>query len=165
MKTIENEIREAIDRSISHTECVSITLEATICEVMAAIESVTADTEVDYVKNGDIHDVWGWTEATPSNKQDWRLSVTIETNPEDIYLVDVVWGANDPNDAWFDEDENLLSEEAAVERLKNQVSADEEGYVFAVYVYGNEIESGWIVENGKLVRIVNWDLVEYRVNR
>ena len=91
--------------------------------------------------------------------------VEIETNPEDIYLVDVVWGANDPNDAWFDEDENLLSEEAAVERLKNQVSDDEEGYVFVVYVYGNEIESGWIVENGKLVRIVNWDLVEYRVNR
>ena len=84
MKTIENEIREAIDRSISHTECVSITVEATICEVIAAIESVTVDTEVDYVKNGDIYDVWGWTEATASNEQDWRLNVTIVVNLESL---------------------------------------------------------------------------------
>ena len=95
----------------------------------------------------------------------FEARVGIETSTEEIYLVDVVWGAREPNDAWFDEDENLLSEEAAVEKLKNQISDDEEGYVFVVYVYGNEIESGWIVENGKLVRIVNWDLIEYRVNQ
>ena len=77
MKTIENEIREAIDRSVSHTECVSITVEDTICRVMAAIEAVTVETEVDYVKNGDIYDVWGWTEATAAGEQDWRLNVTI----------------------------------------------------------------------------------------
>ena len=76
MNTIENQFRMAIDRSISHTECVSITVEATINEVMTAIDVVT-DAEVDYVKNGDIYDIWGWTQTTASDEQDWRLNVTI----------------------------------------------------------------------------------------
>ena len=87
MYSIENEIRKAIDRSISHAECVSITVEATINEVMSAIEVVT-DAEVDYVKNGDIYDIWGWTQTTASDEQDWRLNVTLESSLEDgIYIL------------------------------------------------------------------------------
>ena len=86
MNTIENEIRKAIDRSVSHAECVSITVETTINEVMSAIEVVT-DAEVDYVKNDGSYDVWGWTDSTADQEHDWRLSVICGKLTDGIYIL------------------------------------------------------------------------------
>lgn len=82
--TIESQVKDAIARSISHSESVSLEIEATdISEVMTAIDCVTENTDTDYATENDgSYDVWGWTEETAENDQDWRLNVTIVAKGE-----------------------------------------------------------------------------------
>jgi hypothetical protein len=77
---IEKQIKDAIARSISHNEIVHITIDGDSGDALSAIESVRdVDTETDYTmadyEGIDTMDVWGWTEQTPENEQDWRLAI------------------------------------------------------------------------------------------
>lgn len=76
---MNEQIKEAIERSISHNETVKIEVETSdISDVMVAIECVTENTDTDRAtENNGTYDVWGWTEETAEGEQDWRLNVTL----------------------------------------------------------------------------------------
>ncbi len=63
-------ITAAISTSIREDR--TITLESvTLDEVLAA----AIDYETDYVEADGRIDIWGWTDATPADTQDWRLDI------------------------------------------------------------------------------------------
>ena len=79
--TIASQIEAAISRSISHNESVSIEIEAS--DISAVVAEIDSDYETDYAKENDgTYDVWGWTEETPDNEQDWRLKITLTGDAE-----------------------------------------------------------------------------------
>lgn len=83
MKTLQQQIQDAVARSISHNEIVHITIDGDSGDALSAIEAVRdVDTETDYTmcdyEGIDTMDVWGWTEKTPENEQDWRLAIRFE---------------------------------------------------------------------------------------
>lgn len=76
--TIADQIKEAIARSISHDEIVHITIDGdsgdALAEINAAWDGETDHTLADYEGSYRL-DVWGWTDKTPDDKQDWRLNI------------------------------------------------------------------------------------------
>jgi hypothetical protein len=71
-------IKNAIDRSTSHNEIVHITIDGDSGDALEAIREVW-NGETDYVmadhEGVDTLDVWGFTEKTAENEQDWRLAI------------------------------------------------------------------------------------------
>lgn len=87
-KQIEKQIKDAIGRSISHNEIVHLTIDGDSGDALSAIEAVRdVDTETDYrmcdYEGVDTMDVWGWTDETPENEQDWRLAIRFAGDAED----------------------------------------------------------------------------------
>lgn len=74
---MKTQIESAIARSQSYNEIVS--LDAPSKQAVLDAIAELWDGETDYVMvEPDLMDVWGWTDETPENKQDWRLNVRIE---------------------------------------------------------------------------------------
>lgn len=77
MNTAEK-IKDAIARSESHNEIVIVEIEGDSGDALDAINEVW-DGETDYsmfdYEGDDRMDVWGWTDKTPDDKQDWRLYI------------------------------------------------------------------------------------------
>ncbi len=69
-------IRQAISDSIRENRIVSVVFDrGDISECVADINEVF-DGEIDYARENDSsYDVWGWTDDTPEDEQDWRLNV------------------------------------------------------------------------------------------
>jgi hypothetical protein len=78
---INDTIKTAIDRSISHDQNVSITIDGDSGDALQSISEVW-DGETDYrmidAEGVDTMDVWGWTADTPESDQDWRLTIRFE---------------------------------------------------------------------------------------
>lgn len=78
MSKLTTQIQNAIDRSISHNEIVHLTIDGDSGDALEAIHSVF-DGETDYAmidyEGVDTMDVWGWTEETRKDEQDWRLAI------------------------------------------------------------------------------------------
>lgn len=75
--SMKTQIESAIARSQSYNEIVS--LDAPSKQAVLDAIAELWDGETDYVMvEPDLMDVWGWTDETPENKQDWRLNVRIE---------------------------------------------------------------------------------------
>lgn len=65
-------LRNAIDRSMSHDEIVRVEVEDQQAALQIIGELTAAD--IDWVRENDGSiDVWGWSEDTPEDEQDWRL--------------------------------------------------------------------------------------------
>lgn len=83
--TIASQIKAAIDRSISHNEIVHITIDGDSGDALSAINEVF-DGETDYTmcdyEGVDTMDVWGWTDETPKDEQDWRLAIRFAGDAE-----------------------------------------------------------------------------------
>lgn len=75
---IETQIKSAIDRSVSHNEIVHISIDGDSGDALEAINQIF-DGEVDYTmcdyEGVDTLDVWGWTDETADDEQDWRLAI------------------------------------------------------------------------------------------
>lgn len=70
-------LQEAIERSISHDESVSLDYAGTESDLMVALDQLhDGDIDSTHENNGNL-DVWGWTAETPQDTQDWRLCVTL----------------------------------------------------------------------------------------
>jgi hypothetical protein len=78
---LETQLQAAIDRSISHDEIVRVTIEGDSGDALEALGTIW-DGEIDYTmidaEGVDTLDVWGWTDATPADEQDWRLAIRFE---------------------------------------------------------------------------------------
>ena len=76
--TIASQIKTAIDRSSSHDEIVSVTIDGDSGVALTAIRSLV-DCEVDYVmidREGiDVLDVWGYDVDAPEGQMLWRLAI------------------------------------------------------------------------------------------
>ena len=83
--TTATKIKNAIDRSISHNEIVHITIDGDSGDALEAIREVF-DGDTDYAmadyEGMDTMDVWGWTEETAENEQDWRLAIRFSGDAE-----------------------------------------------------------------------------------
>lgn len=77
-KTLTQQISDAIDRSVSHTEIVHITIDGDSSDALEAIHQVFGG-EVDYTmcvyEGVDTLDVWGYTDETADGDKDWRLNI------------------------------------------------------------------------------------------
>jgi len=73
---IKTQLTTAIERSISHTEIVDVTIMAESAVVLEIIQEMR-DEAVDHaiVKKGWM-DVWGFNEDAPEGDMVWRLSIT-----------------------------------------------------------------------------------------
>ena len=71
-----NDIRAAIERSISHNEIVTVTIEGDCSDALEACRDVFTG-EIDYHIDDDDNsvDMWGWTAATAADCMDWRLTI------------------------------------------------------------------------------------------
>ena len=80
METISETISEAIARSTSHSENVDIDFDGDIYDAINAVNDVF-NGETDYAEIWDCEtctlEVWGWTDNTPDNEQDWWLSIRL----------------------------------------------------------------------------------------
>jgi len=65
-------IRTAIDRSMSHDAIVRVEIESleAALDIIASLPDYDSDSARE--NDGSI-DVWGWSEETPDDEQDWRL--------------------------------------------------------------------------------------------
>lgn len=76
--TINETLQKAIDRSISHNEIVHVTIDGDSGDALESLRSIWDD-EIDYTmcdyEGVDTLDIWGWTDETPENEQDWRLAI------------------------------------------------------------------------------------------
>lgn len=76
MNKINAAIKEAIETSIEFNMPVSIELPADQAADM--IKTAAAEYDVGFAEAApDKLDAWGYTEDTPDNEMDWRLSVTL----------------------------------------------------------------------------------------
>jgi hypothetical protein len=73
-RMMKTEIKSAIDRSVSRNEIVHITIDGDSGDALEAIHEVF-DGDTDYAMSADTMDVWGWTDETAKNDQDWRLAI------------------------------------------------------------------------------------------
>lgn len=73
-------LQQAIDRSRSHNESVSVELVGDDqTDIETALHAIY-DGEIDSAKENDgTIDVWGWTEGMAEGEMDWRLKVTLTT--------------------------------------------------------------------------------------
>lgn len=72
-------IKEAIAHSISHTENVSIKVSdlwEALSEVQSSFDGETEHTFIDR-EGEEVLDVWGWTDKTPENESDFRLTIRL----------------------------------------------------------------------------------------
>lgn len=83
-KTKTMTLQQAIDRSRSHNESVSVEFAAegaTKIDRTVALEMALADIydgEIDSANENDgTIDVWGWTEDMADGEMEWRLKVTL----------------------------------------------------------------------------------------
>ena len=68
-------LSDAIRDSINLNKIVSVHYDGDISACIADLNAVT-DSEIDYARENDgSYDVWGRTDETPENEQDWRLNV------------------------------------------------------------------------------------------
>lgn len=87
---MKKQIKEAINRSISHTENVTIRVPnlwdafreidsqwEEICEESGKAEADIDRAVLDY-EGEDTLDVWGWHSGTPENEQEFRLTVRLK---------------------------------------------------------------------------------------
>ena len=76
--TIEQQLQEGIDRSISHDEIVHITIDGDSGDALVALH-VLWDGDIDHrmcdYEGVDEMDVWGWTDETNPDDQDWRMAI------------------------------------------------------------------------------------------
>jgi len=73
-------LRQAIDRSRSHNEIVSIEYAATDSTELELALGDIYDGQIDSAcENDGAIDVWGWTEEMADGEMDWRLRVTLTT--------------------------------------------------------------------------------------
>ncbi|HUS39682.1 MAG TPA: hypothetical protein VMX74_09540 [Pirellulales bacterium] len=73
---ISEQLNEAINRSISHTERVYLTVEAD--DISQAIAAIGGEWDIDHCRENDgSHDVWGSVPDSDSDSMAWRLCVTI----------------------------------------------------------------------------------------
>ena len=72
MSTIYTTPANAIDRSISETTVTRYT--GSLAELLEYAHEEGYETDSAVENNGDI-DVWGWTDATLDDEQDWRVLV------------------------------------------------------------------------------------------
>lgn len=78
---MNDQIKQAIERSITHNEIVSVTIDGDSDDAIEAIESLidTATTETDHVViDGETLDVWAAEIGAPDGDMAWRLSITFE---------------------------------------------------------------------------------------
>ena len=76
-----DQIKQAIERSISHNEIVSVTIDGDYDDAIAAIESLIDydTTEADHVLlDGNSLDVWSAEIDAPDGEMLWRLAITCE---------------------------------------------------------------------------------------
>ena len=83
-KTMTMTLQQAIDRSRSHAETVSVEFAAegaTKIDRTVALEMALADIydgEIDSANENDgTIDIWGWTEDMADGEMEWRLKVTL----------------------------------------------------------------------------------------
>ncbi len=76
--TTQEQIEAAIARSISHDEIVHLTIDGDSGDALVAAH-IAWDGETDHrmidAEGVDTMDIWGWTDETPANEQDWRLAI------------------------------------------------------------------------------------------
>lgn len=81
-----NQIRAAIARSQSHDEIAHITIPGDSGDALSAICELW-DGDSDYslsdYEGKDRLDVWGWTDSTPQDGMEWRLSITFAAAQQD----------------------------------------------------------------------------------
>lgn len=71
-------IINAIARSRSHNEIVSIEIEAAdISEVLAEMAALYEGEIDDSRENSGAYDIWGYTDDMAEGEMDWRLKVTL----------------------------------------------------------------------------------------
>ena len=78
---MNDQIKQAIGRSISHNEIVSVTIAGNVDDAIAAIESLIdyGTTETDHVLiDGNRLDVWAAEIDAPDGEMLWRLAITCE---------------------------------------------------------------------------------------
>lgn len=68
-----NTIQQAIERSRSHNEIVTLDWDAAAINDAVDYILSTYDGEIDYVRNGEIMEVWGWTEEQDEGEMDFRV--------------------------------------------------------------------------------------------
>ena len=76
---INEEIKSAIARSISQNEIVKVEIDGDSGDALRTIRQVwdgAADYSMSDYEGKDRLGVWGWTEATKENEQDWGLDIT-----------------------------------------------------------------------------------------
>jgi len=79
-----DQIKQAIERSISHNEIVSVTIDGDYDAALTAIESITETDHVlgvrtlDYAVDGETLDVWAAEIDAPDGEMLWRLAITCE---------------------------------------------------------------------------------------
>ncbi len=76
--TTQDQIAEAIARSISHDEIVTVTINGDSGDALVAVAAAwkgETDHRMIDAEGVDTLDVWGWTDATAPNEQDWRLAI------------------------------------------------------------------------------------------
>lgn len=75
-------LQQAIDRSRSHNERVSVEFAGERSELMVALDGLYNGEIDDATENDGTIDVWGWTEDMPEGEMDWRLCVTLSSETE-----------------------------------------------------------------------------------
>lgn len=74
MKTA-TDLKSSINDSIRENRIVTVDFDGDISECLAELNAFH-EGDIDYVQENDgSYDVWGWTEETPENEQEWRLQV------------------------------------------------------------------------------------------
>jgi hypothetical protein len=70
-------LQQAIDRSRTHTERVSVEFDGDKSDLMVALAGLYDGEIDDATENDGTVDVWGWTEEMAEGEMDWRLCVTL----------------------------------------------------------------------------------------
>lgn len=78
----ETSLRAAIDHSTSLCEVADASYTGTHKQLLIDLATIWRG-ELDSCDFEDqVIDVWGWTDDTPENQQDWRLMVTLQDDNE-----------------------------------------------------------------------------------
>ena len=69
-----NQIKRAINKSIDNNVVVHIL--ADYGDIDEVLHDIDCNYDTDYfIENDGSYDVWGWTDETKPNEQDWRLNI------------------------------------------------------------------------------------------
>ena len=70
------DMKWAIDRSIAYNEIVHVSSDLSLDDM---VDMCVSSWQVDYSRvDTNVWDVWGWTESTPEDEQDWRILVHLD---------------------------------------------------------------------------------------